>query len=249
VSQSRRQSEGVLGSGLVVSSVSVSFGGLVRPSSGRITYDGRDLRRTPPHRLARVGIARTLQGVGLFRGLTVAENVMAGAEPSARASLLSAFLGLRRSGREEARLRQRADEVLRRLGIERWGEQLPETLPYAVRKRAALARALMAPPSLLLLDEPAGGLSEHEQVELQAVVGELRPDMGILLVEHRMDFVMSTCDRLVVLDFGRVIKTGPPEEVQADPQVLRAYLGEEVPASAGPGSAEPGAGEETRARS
>ncbi|MBO0894726.1 MAG: ATP-binding cassette domain-containing protein, partial [Acidimicrobiales bacterium] len=172
--------------------------GFVRPMSGRLAFDGRPFGNHRPHDLAKLGIARTLQGVGLWRGLTVTENVMAGAQPLARAGLLSAFLGLWRSGREEARLRQKAFELLERLGIEQWSRHLPDTLPYAVRKQTALARALMAEPSLLLLDEPAGGLSEPELVDLRSLLRGLRADMGVLLVEHHMDFVMSVCDRLVV---------------------------------------------------
>ena len=218
--------------------------GFVRPLSGRLTFDGRPFGKHRPHDLAKLGIARTLQGVGLWRGLTVTENVMAGAQPVVRAGLLSAFLGGRRSGREEARLRHDAVELLERLGIERWGGHLPDALPFAVRKQAALARALMAQPSLLLLDEPAGGLSEPELVDLRQLLQGLRADLGVLLVEHHMDFVMSVCDRLVVLDFGRVITSGSPEKVQGDPAVTTAYLGENVQASgprprgAGPGPAE-----------
>jgi branched-chain amino acid transport system ATP-binding protein len=204
--------------------------GFVRPASGRLAFDGRLLERHQSHDLVKLGIARTLQGVGLWQGLSVAENVMAGAQPLLRAGLLSAFLGLWRSGREEARLRQRALELLERLGIEEWAGHLPDALPYAVRKQTALARALMARPSLLLLDEPAGGLSEPDLVDLGSLLREFRADMGVLLVEHHMDFVMSVCDRLVVLDFGRVISSGSPKEVQADPAVTTAYLGENVEA-------------------
>jgi branched-chain amino acid transport system ATP-binding protein len=207
--------------------------GFVRPVSGRLAFDGRPLERHRSQDLVKLGIARTLQGIGLWKGLSVAENVMAGAQPLLRAGLLSAFLGLWRSSREEARLRQRAFELLERLGIEQWAGYLPDALPYAVRKQTALARALMARPSLLMLDEPAGGLSEPDLVDLGSLLRELRADMGVLLVEHHMDFVMSVCDRLVVLDFGRVISSGSPKSVQSDPAVTTAYLGENVEA-AGP---------------
>jgi branched-chain amino acid transport system ATP-binding protein len=202
--------------------------GFVRPVAGRLAFDGRPLGRHRSQDLVKLGIARTLQGVGLWKGLSVVENVMAGAQPLVRAGLLSAFLGLWRSSREEARLRQKALELLERLGIEGWAGRLPDALPYAVRKQTALARALMARPSLLLLDEPAGGLSEADLVDLRSLLAELRADMGVLLVEHHMDFVMSVCDRLVVLDFGRVISSGSPSEVQSDPAVTTAYLGETV---------------------
>ena len=205
--------------------------GFVRPVSGRLAFDGRRFGNHRPHDLAKLGIARTLQGVGLWKGLTVTENVMAGAQPVVRAGLLSAFLGGWRSGREEALLRQKAFQLLEQMGIEQWARHLPDALPYAVRKQTALARALIAQPSLLLLDEPAGGLSEPELVDLRRLLRGLREDMGVLLVEHNMDFVMSVCDRLVVLDFGRVISSGSPEQVQGDPAVTSAYLGETVEAS------------------
>jgi branched-chain amino acid transport system ATP-binding protein len=202
--------------------------GFVRPVAGRLAFDGRPLGRHRSHDLVKLGIARTLQGVGLWKGLSVLENVMAGAQPLLRSGLLSAFLGLWRSSREEARLRQKAFELLERMGIEEWAGHLPDALPYAVRKQTALARALMARPSLLLLDEPAGGLAEPDLVDLGSLLRELRADTGVLLVEHHMDFVMSVCDRLVVLDFGRVISSGSPTKVQSDPAVTTAYLGENV---------------------
>jgi branched-chain amino acid transport system ATP-binding protein len=202
--------------------------GFVTPDLGRITYQGHRLVRHHPHDLARLGIARTLQGVGLWAGLSVLENVMAGGESSVRVDAGSALLGLRRSSRDERRLRARAHELLGRLGIADYAGQMPGTLPYAIQKRVSLARALMEDPSLLLLDEPASGLSMSEMDDLKALLAELRQDMAVLLVEHHMDLVMSTCDNLVVLNFGRVIAAGTPDVVQADPEVTKAYLGEEV---------------------
>lgn len=124
-------------------------------------------------------------------------------------------------------------DLLAKLGVEQYATQLPSVLPFAIQKRASIARALMERPRLLLLDEPASGLSDAEMDALRALMLELKKDMGILLVEHHMDLVMSVCERLVVLNFGRVISTGSPEQVKADPEVTRAYLGEEVEAGAG----------------
>ena len=156
------------------------------------------------------------------------ENVMLGAQPRARADFASALLGTWRSSREETRLRAEAVELLDELGIAAYAGRYPGTLPYGISKRAALARALMAKPSLLLLDEPASGLSSDDIDELGRLLGSLRTRMGILLVEHYMDLVMSTCDRLVVLNFGEVIATGTPEEIKVHPEVTTAYLGEDV---------------------
>ena len=134
--------------------------GFVRPDSGTMTYRGRQLRGHQPHDLAKVGIARTLQGVGLFAGMTVVENVMAGAQATMRADFASALFGLWRSSREEARLRKRALDLLEELRIAEWARRYPATLPYAIQKRTSLARALISGPTLVLLDEPASGLSE-----------------------------------------------------------------------------------------
>jgi branched-chain amino acid transport system ATP-binding protein len=201
--------------------------GFVQPDSGEITFAGRDVTRIRPHRLAALGIARTMQGVGLFRGLSAVENVMVGASEEARAGFWSALFGLPRSDRDERRLRQRAMAALDRVGAADLAGSMPDTLAYALRKRVALARALAASPRLLLLDEPAGGLSENELPELGALIKELAADACVVVIEHRMDLVMSVCDTIFVLDFGKRIAVGTPAEVQADPAVTAAYLGAE----------------------
>jgi branched-chain amino acid transport system ATP-binding protein len=205
--------------------------GFVRADAGEVAWRGRSLRAVRPHQLARLGIARTLQGVGLFAGLTAVENVMAGAERTRRAGLASALLGLPRSDRDERALRAAALEALDALGVADVADRLPGTLPYPVQKRVALARALVARPQLILLDEPAGGLGGDDMQELGERIRAIRGDMAVLLVEHRVDLVMAVCDRVVVLDFGRRIAHGTPAEVQADQRVLDAYLGVEVDAA------------------
>jgi len=202
--------------------------GFVQPDSGTLTYDGKLLRRHHPHDLAKLGISRTLQGVGLCAGMTVLENVMLGAERTLHSDVGSSFLGLWRSSREEREVAQRAGEVLERLDVSAYALRYPAVLPYAIQKRVALARVLMAEPRLLLLDEPASGLSVGEMDALADTIRELSTRMAVLLVEHHMDLVMSLCHRLVVLNFGQVIADGPPDAIRANADVARAYLGDEV---------------------
>jgi branched-chain amino acid transport system ATP-binding protein len=177
--------------------------GFVAPTAGRLTLDGRPLRPRP-HRLARLGIARTLQGVGLFAGMTVLENVMVGAEHAGRKP-------------------ESAHEALERCDVAQHANALPGGLSYAVRKRVALARALVAQPRLLLLDEPAGGLGADEIEQLRELITGL--SCAVLLVEHHMDLVMAVCDEILVLDFGKPVAHGSPDEIRTNAAVADAYLG------------------------
>ena len=205
--------------------------GFVRPTTGRLEVQGREVRRLHPHALAGLGIARTLQGLGLFPHMSCLENVMVGANRHGRAGFASALLGLPRSDNDEQALRERSLALLDELDVAHVASRLPGSLPYPLQKRVALARALVSDPQILLLDEPASGLSNTEMDELGDLIRGLRGRMAVMLVEHHMDLVMSVCDRIVVLDFGKVIATGTPTEVRADERVLAAYLGEEVDAA------------------
>jgi branched-chain amino acid transport system ATP-binding protein len=201
--------------------------GFVRPQSGRLEWNGSPLRHRPDQ-LAGLGIARTIQGLGLFQHMTVLQNVLTGATRNARAGFTSQLLGLPRSDNDERRLSELAMAKLAELGIADQARRYPGQLPYGVQKRVALARALVSGPELLMLDEPASGLSGGDLEELAGLIGQLRGSCSVLLVEHHMDWVMALCDRIAVLDFGRLIATGTPAEVQANPQVTEAYLGAAV---------------------
>ncbi|MCY9786924.1 ABC transporter ATP-binding protein [Nocardiopsis sp. EMB25] len=199
--------------------------GVLRPSAGTLSWKGRPQPGRGPHRLARSGISRTFQGLNLFANMTVLDNVVAGADRLARGGPLSMVTGLGRHHRDERALRTRALATLDRFGVAEHAHRLPATLPYGIQKQVALARACVSDPELLLLDEPASGLSGRQMDTLAEQIRSLSRNMAVVLVEHHMDLVMDVCDHIVVLDFGRVISTGTPDEVRADPAVTRAYLG------------------------
>lgn len=197
--------------------------GIVAPDSGELTINGGKDNWPATDQLAGLGIARTLQGVGLFPDLTVVENVMIGAQRFARTGLLAASFGL--NSRDEKALENRAMIALERVYASGLADRRAGTLSYPDAKRVGIARALVSKPELLLLDEPAGGLGAHDIEWLNRLISDLSGEMSVLIVEHHMDVVMSVCDRIFVLNFGQVISSGTPDQVRNDPAVITAYLG------------------------
>lgn len=199
--------------------------GVVRPNGGHIHWKDTELRGHKPHDLAHIGIARTFQGLNLFPRMTVLDNVVIGADRLARGGMLSMLTGLGRHQSDEKALRARAMETLERFGIAHTARAIPSTLPYGLQKQVALARACVSEPELLMLDEPASGMSGEEIHALAEQIRGFSSTMSVVLVEHHMELVMEVCDYIFVLNFGKVISSGTPAEVQADPLVTQAYLG------------------------
>ena len=197
--------------------------GLVTPDSGEFFLAGKKQSFPRTDALVELGIARTLQGVGLFGDLTVLENVMIGAQHLARTGLISAALA--RNSKDENRIREKARVALERVYAGRLADRRADTLSYPDTKRVAIARALVSEPKILMLDEPAGGLGAQDIEWLNELIRNLSAQMSVLLVEHHMDVIMSVCSKLYVLNFGEVIASGDSESVRRDPAVIAAYLG------------------------
>jgi branched-chain amino acid transport system ATP-binding protein len=200
---------------------------LYTPSSGDIVFEGRSILALPPHRMAEIGIGRTFQNLALFPTMSVLDNVRVGSHALGGTDFLSNALRLPWTRREETALTDIAWQAIDSLDLSDVAMRRVSDLPFGLQKRVELARALAARPKLLLLDEPAGGLNRHEVEELGQLIRRIRDQhrVTVLLVEHHMNLVMSICDRVVVLDFGRKIAEGPPAEVQSNDDVILAYLG------------------------
>ncbi|MGY3484030.1 branched-chain amino acid transport system ATP-binding protein [Bradyrhizobium sp. USDA 4011] len=201
--------------------------GVLRPSGGRITFDGIDLSTISPWKFAAVGIGRTFQNLALFKHGTVVENILTGRHAHLRSTVLDAVVFFGRTRKEEIAARQRVEHIIEFLEIEHIRDAVVGTLSYGQQKRVELARALACEPKLLLLDEMVSGMNQEETEDIARFVLDIRDELGItvVMIEHEMRIVMDISDRIHVLNFGRKIAEGTPDEVRRDPAVAEAYLG------------------------
>jgi len=226
----RRELVGLIGpNGAGKTTVFNAVTGVYPPSRGKIAFNGWNIVGWGPHSISAAGIARTFQNIRLFKELTVLDNVRLACHKQIGYGVLSALLRLPRFRESEAAITKRSVELLGMLGLADNANELACSLPYGQQRRLELARALATSPSLLLLDEPVAGMNHEEKLEVELLIRRVREefDLTVLLIEHDMPFVMSLCERLVVLDHGEVIAEGIPDEVRGNPEVIRAYLGDE----------------------
>ena len=202
--------------------------GFYKPSQGNILFKGRDTRRLKPHKITALGVARTFQNIRLWHDMTVLDNIRLARHQTLGYNLVDALARTRRYQRAEADIERSAHEILEALKLDRHAQERPRNLPYGLQRRVEIARALAGKPSLLLLDEPAAGLNSTDIEGLIELIRWIHKEfkLTIWMIEHQMDVVMSLCTWIKVIDFGATIAEGTPEQIQNNPDVIKAYLGD-----------------------
>lgn len=203
--------------------------GVYEPTEGRILLNGTVINGKKPHDIVSMGIARTFQNIRLFKALTVAENVAVAFNKDLKTSIVSSIFRTRRFYKEEKKVYEKALNILKIFSLEEYANEKADNLPYGKQRKLEIARAMATSPQLLLLDEPAAGMNDTETAELMQTIATIREkfNISILLIEHDMNLVLGICEKLNVLEYGRMLASGNPQDVIKDEKVIRAYLGDE----------------------
>ncbi len=203
--------------------------GVYKPTVGKVFLKGKDITGLKQHKIAKFGIARTFQNLRVFTAMTVRDNVVTGNHINIRASFIDSLLHTKKFRDDEARAKREADELLEFVGLSNMKNEIAGSMAYGQQKRLEIARALASKPQLCLLDEPAAGMNSAETLEMMEVIKRVQKErgIGVILIEHNMEAMMTTANRIIVMDAGKKIAEGTPAEIQSDPLVIKVYIGED----------------------
>ncbi|MDL2218301.1 ABC transporter ATP-binding protein [Christensenellaceae bacterium OttesenSCG-928-M15] len=201
--------------------------GIIPPTSGTVVFNGENITNKEPHVIANLGIARTFQNIKLFNALSVFQNIMTVAQAQANYTIWEGLIRFGRCAKQERAMREFTNELLEKLDLTKYADMTASNLAYGLQRRVEIARALALRPKLLILDEPAAGMNEDESIELDNMIVRLRNDfdLSVLVIDHHMDLMMNLCKKITVLNFGKFVAFGTPDEIKGNEEVITAYLG------------------------